>query len=85
LNTQTLVATENFGGSYKNYIDLVRKSRGAIKNIEIKEEEPLKSELKHFIECIIDQKKPEVDIDDGYETIKIVERIKKSKGKKIKI
>ncbi len=41
--------------------------------VKTRKAEPLKEELKHFIECVIDRKKPETDGYEGLRVLKILE------------
>jgi len=42
--------------------------------IAVKDGEPLKRELEHFIKCILTRKKPETDGSEGLEVLRILER-----------
>ncbi len=44
----------------------------------LRQEEPLKVELKHFLNCINNGKKPLSDGENGYQVVKIVEKINES-------
>ena len=44
----------------------------------LKQEEPLKVELSHFLECIREDKKPLTDGENGYQVVKIIEKINES-------
>jgi predicted dehydrogenase len=44
----------------------------------LKQEEPLKVELSHFLECIREDKKPLTDGDNGYQVVRIIEKINES-------
>jgi len=54
----------------------------------LKQEEPLKAELSHFLECIREDKKPLTDGENGYQVVRMIEKINeslKNGGKKGKI
>ena len=44
----------------------------------LRQEEPLKVELSHFLECIREGKKPLTDGENGYEVVRIIEKINES-------
>lgn len=44
----------------------------------LRQEEPLKVELSHFLECIREDKKPLTDGENGYEVVRIIEKINES-------
>ena len=44
----------------------------------LRQEEPLKIELSHFLECIREGKKPLTDGENGYEVVRIIEKINES-------
>jgi len=44
----------------------------------LKQEEPLKVELNHFLECIRENKKPLTDGENGYQVVRIIEKINES-------
>jgi len=44
----------------------------------LKQEEPLKVELSHFLECIREGKKPLTDGENGYQVVRIIEKINES-------
>ncbi len=44
----------------------------------LKQEEPLKVELSHFLDCIREDKKPLTDGENGYQVVRIIEKINES-------
>jgi len=44
----------------------------------LKQEEPLKVELSHFLKCIKEGKRPLTDGENGYQVVKIIEKINQS-------
>lgn len=46
--------------------------------ITVEYREPLKEELNHFIECVLDRKKPKTDGHEGLKVLKILERAEKA-------
>ncbi len=48
------------------------------KTVKINNAEPLKEELKHFVECILERKKPKTDGYEGLRVLKILESAEKS-------
>ncbi len=44
----------------------------------LKQEEPLKTELSHFLECIRKDKKPLTDGENGYQVVRMIEKINES-------
>jgi predicted dehydrogenase len=56
----------------------------------LKQEEPLKVELSHFLDCVRKDKKPLTDGENGYQVVRMIEKINKSlknggKGGKINL
>jgi len=56
----------------------------------LKQEEPLKVELSHFLDCVREDKKPLTDGENGYQVVRIIEKINESlknggKGGKISL
>jgi len=46
--------------------------------VEVEKKEPLKEELRHFIECIETRKTPRTDGEEGLRVLKVLERAEKS-------
>jgi len=44
----------------------------------LKQEEPLKAELSHFLDCIREGKKPLTDGENGYQVVRMIEKINES-------
>jgi predicted dehydrogenase len=44
----------------------------------LKQEEPLKVELSHFLDCVREDKKPLTDGENGYQVVRIIEKINES-------
>ena len=71
--TQELVVHEsNYNPAYQDFKDFVVKfgTPNEIK-LNIKIEEPLKLELKHFIDCILENKEPLVSGEDGLSALRV--------------
>jgi UDP-N-acetylglucosamine 3-dehydrogenase len=77
---RSLVATGTHGIAYLDYIEQNLEIYDAEwkKIPEIKKEEPLRLELKHFLDCVKNDKKPLVD---GEEGLKVLEIALKAYGK----
>lgn len=68
-----MVATGTKGIAYLDYIEQTVEIYGSEwkKIPEIKREEPLKLELKHFLDCIETNRKPLIDGNEGLEVLEI--------------
>lgn len=58
---------------WNNGVPMAKKEE--MKVIEVDSNEPLKEEIKHFIECVKERKKPKTDGYEGLRVIKILERV----------
>jgi UDP-2-acetamido-3-amino-2,3-dideoxy-glucuronate N-acetyltransferase len=52
------------------------------KVVEIEKKEPLKEELKHFIHCVENRKKPETDGEEGLRVLRVLDLCQKSLEKR---
>lgn len=57
---------------------------GDIRIPRIKDSEPLKNQVEHFLECIVENKQPMTDAQDGINVIKVLEAAEKSLKSKSK-
>lgn len=66
------------GVSYESYGDSLTIRFGDIKIPHVSMTEPLRAECKHFIDCIVEDKRPLTDGTDGVRVVRILEAAQKS-------
>lgn len=62
------------GNIYTNDI-LFKRKEGEVVKLEINKKEPLTVEIEHFIDCIVNNKKPMVSADEGLSVLMMAEKI----------
>ncbi len=73
---------------YSDFGDFIIKFSSPIANeVEVKKEEPLKLEIKHFLQCINKSKKPIVGGEEGYNALKLAVLARKAcrSGKVVRV
>ncbi len=88
---EVVVAGEKIFAVYDDYakrLSYVDVKSGSSRDVKFRDEKPLTEQLRHFIECIEENKKPLTDGTDGVRVVKVLEAAEKSikeGGKPVKV